>query len=84
MTPRDVHNGDALSAISFAWEQCSGHDSIDTIERIYPRTERGALRCVWPGCGFVRRDAEAMWRHVHTGHGNNGLPPDDFDPGPWL
>lgn len=73
-----------LEALSFGWEQASGYDSIATIERVYSQTPGGAYRCAFPGCGFVRRDAAAMWLHVHTAHGERTLPPDDFDPGPWL
>lgn len=76
-----------VEALSIAWEAATGNDSIPTIERVYDRTEGGAIRCCWPTCEFRRRSGEAMWRHVHTAHmhGAEGshLPPDDFDPGPW-
>lgn len=71
-------------AISFGWEGSSGADSIPTIERVYSQTDSGAYECVYPGCGFVRKDSHAMWRHVHSAHGEPSLPPADFDPGPWL
>jgi hypothetical protein len=69
-----------LEAISLDWEKKTGNDSIATIKRIYDRTENGAFKCMWPTCSFARKDAVAMWRHVHTGHGRkagtNSLPPD--------
>jgi hypothetical protein len=43
----------------------TAHDSIATVERVYDRTPSGAFQCPFPDCDFVRRDAEAMWRHVH-------------------
>ena len=65
--------------LSLAWEEQTGYDSIPTIERVYERTGRGrtdsgAYKCVWPKCGFARRDSVALWRHVHTAHGSNSLP----------
>ena len=77
------HGADA-EATSLAWEAAHGYDSIDTIERVYEQTRGGAYVCMTPGCSFARRDPEAMWRHVHTAHDRDDLPPDDFDPGPWL
>jgi len=65
-----------LEALSLAWEEQTGCDSIDTIRRIYDTTPHGAYLCVWPRCSFARRDATKMWRHVHTAHGKNDLPPD--------
>lgn len=50
---------------SLRLERLTGGDSIPTIERVYERTDRGAYRCVYPGCPFVRMSAVAMWRHVH-------------------
>ncbi len=66
-------------ALSLLLEQATGYDSILTIE-IHYETDTGAYRCVWPGCGFTRRDSYAMWRHVHFGHaGYPGRPaPDPF------
>lgn len=66
----------SFRALSEDWEQQTGYDSIPTIERVYERTPAGAFCCPWPRCGVVRRDSVAMWRHVHTGHGNNTLPPE--------
>lgn len=77
------HGCDAEST-SLAWETAHGFDSIQTIERVYSRTSGGAYECCWPDCEFTRRDAEKMWRHIHTAHGRSDLPPDNFDPGPWL
>ncbi len=72
-------------AASLAWEAAHGYDSIPTIERVYEQTLGGAYVCCYPECAFRRRDAEALWRHVHTAHAPDScLPPDDFDPGPWL
>ncbi len=68
-----------IREISIAWERQTGADSIPTIERIYGRTDKGAYECVWPECEFKRRDPVAMWRHVHTAHGTNSLPPDLID-----
>jgi hypothetical protein len=86
-----VGRGDKhIEAISLAWEAASGMDSISTIERLYDRTPSGAIRCVWPGCSFVRRDPEAMWWHVHDSHPRErgaavcDLPPADFDYGAYL
>ncbi len=85
MTPalQRWHGCDA-EATSLAWEASTGCDSIATIERVYEQTPGGAYVCMTPDCTFVRRDPEKLWRHVHTGHGRSNLPPDDFDPGPWL
>lgn len=58
-----------IETVSCAWEQATGADSIPTIERAYDRTPGGAYVCVWPGCDVARRDAEKLWRHVHTAHG---------------
>lgn len=77
-------HGEAIDLVSLAWEGHTGCDSIPTIERLYDRSASGAYLCPFPACGFARKDATAMWRHVHSGHGSNVLPPDDFDPGPWL
>jgi hypothetical protein len=72
-----------LEALSLAWEAKTGHDSIDTIERIYRRTRsRKGYQCIHPKCRTTRRNAEDMWRHVHTAHGTNNLPPADFTPEP--
>lgn len=65
-----------IRAISLDWEERTGYDSIDTIERIYDRSNSGAYLCVWPRCAFSRKDAVALWRHVHTSHGENMLPPE--------
>jgi hypothetical protein len=65
-----------LRALSLDWEKMTGFDSIATIERVYARSPGGAYECVWPKCRFARRDAVAMWRHVHTSHGLNSLPPE--------
>ena len=60
---------------SVKYEQETGKDSIPTIERVYMRTERGGgIICIFPGCNFVRKDAEAMWRHVHASK-KHGLTP---------
>lgn len=64
-----------LEAISLEWEKQTGYDSIATIERIYERSASGAYCCVWPDCKVARNDAAKMWRHVHTAHGTNSLPP---------
>lgn len=68
-------------AISRAWEVTNGSDSVATIESIYYQRPSGAYECIWPGCRVARRDAVALWRHVHTAHGTGGLPPSDFD---WM
>jgi hypothetical protein len=73
-----------VEAVSLAWEAATGYDSIPTIERIYDRAQSGAIECAYPDCDFRRHDAEAMWRHVHTGHGNDSMPPPDFDYGWWF
>jgi len=65
-----------LRALSLEWEEQTGYDSIDTVERVYPRTKSGAYVCVHPGCSFARRDPVKIWRHTHTGHGRNDLPPE--------
>lgn len=71
--------------LSAAWEAATGNDSIKTIERVYGKRRRsGAYECVWPGCDVARKDSAAMWRHVHTAHGTDSLPPADFDPEPWM
>ena len=67
--------GRDLRALSLEWEKQTGNDSIATIERVYGRTRNGAYLCVWPKCSFARKDAVAMWRHVHTAHGPSSLPP---------
>jgi hypothetical protein len=72
-------NAGQIERISLAWEAATGCDSVVTIERVYSRTPRGAYECIWPGCTFTRKNAEAMWRHVHGSHGRNDLPPADFD-----
>lgn len=78
----------SVRALSHAWERATGADSIDTIERVYNRTDGGAYECCFPGCSFTRKDPEAMWRHIHGGsHGENfpeSFPPADFDAGMWL
>ena len=51
--------------LSVMWEKATSYDSIPTIQRIYDRTDSGAFRCPDPDCPFVRRDAVAMWEHVH-------------------
>lgn len=66
---------DELRALSRVWEDQTGYDSIDTVERVYEQSESGAYKCVCPGCSFARHDAVKMWRHVHTAHGTNSLPP---------
>lgn len=58
-----------LEAISVEWERETGYDSIPTIETHY---HTGTLwddryRCVFPDCGFVRRNPVDMWFHVHLG-----------------
>jgi hypothetical protein len=73
-----------IEAGSLAWEAATGADSIATIERVYDRTSAGAWVCIYPDCSLARHDAAALWRHVHSAHGEPSLPPDDFDPGPWL
>jgi hypothetical protein len=75
---------DSVEAISLAWEKKTGCDSIPTIERVYEQTPSGAYCCVEPGCKIRRRDPRAMWQHVHSSHGREDLPPEDFDPRPWL
>ncbi len=77
-------HGADVEATSLAWEAETGCDSIPTIERVYERTSTGAYTCILPGCDVARHSSELLWRHVHTGHGRNDLPPDDFDPGLWL
>lgn len=64
-----------LEAISRAWEDKTGYDSIATIERVYERRPSGAYVCVWPKCSFARKDSATLWRHVHTAHESGGLPP---------
>lgn len=77
--------GESAEWTSLAWEASTGADSIATIERVYDRhADSGAYRCCWPECSFSRRDPEVLWRHVHSAHGRDDLPPADFDPGPWL
>lgn len=67
--------------MSVAFEAATGADSIPTIEEHYEvdggyGSERtGVYECPFPGCGFRRRDAEAMWQHVHFGkHRGPGEP----------
>jgi hypothetical protein len=67
-----------LAAISLEWEKQTGYDSIATIERVYQRSPNGAYVCVWPKCSFARKDSAALWRHVHTAHGEHSLPPDQI------
>lgn len=64
-----------LEAVSLAWEAATGCDSIAAIERVYDQTSAGAYVCIQPGCSFARRDPAQLWRHVHTAHGRNDLPP---------
>lgn len=71
----DAHR-QRLIKISLDWEEQTGYDSIPTIERVYDRTTRGGYMCVYPKCSFARLDSIAVWRHVHTKHGSNSLPPD--------
>ena len=73
-----------VEALSVAWEAKTGCDSIPTIERVYTRTRTGAYICCHPGCEIARHSSELLWRHIHTKHGRDDLPPDTFDPGPWL
>lgn len=61
---------------SLEWERQTGADSIPTIERVYEQNTRGAYRCVWLKCNYTDHDAAVMWRHVHTAHGRNDLPPE--------
>ncbi len=56
---------DQLRELSLRLEKETGFDSIQSIERVYDQTERGAYTCCFPGCGLSRRDAAEMWRHVH-------------------
>lgn len=63
-------NPGELRHLSVSLEQQTGFDSIPTIERVYEESDGGAYLCVFPGCGFKRKDATAMWLHVHFGpHG---------------
>ena len=75
---------DIAECLSLAWEAATGADSIPTIERMYDRTHTGAYLCVFPDCRFARRDPETVWRHVHSAHGRNDLPPPDVDWGRWF
>lgn len=68
--------------LSQTWEAATGYDGIATIERVYNRRPSGAYVCIHPGCEFARKDSAALWRHVHTAHGDT-MPPADFDPEPW-
>lgn len=80
MQPSDLHRGHSAIATrerSLAWEMRTGADSIPTIERVYDQTPSGAYVCIWPGCSFARRNAAALWHHVHSAHGDS-LPPADF------
>ena len=70
--------------LSLAWEAHTGCDSVDTIERVYMRSWNGAYICCYPDCMFRRRDPEALWKHIHSAHNRDDLPPADFDPGPYL
>lgn len=70
----------ATDELSLAWENVTGYDSIATIERVYAQAASGAYECVWPGCGVARHDATKLWRHVHTAHGANCLPPEGWPP----
>lgn len=67
-----------IKAVSVAWEFETGFDSIPTIERLYDRRPSGAIECIFPGCTFARREPEKVWRHAHTAHGRNDLPPADY------
>jgi hypothetical protein len=69
---------EALDGLSFAWEEESGCDSIDTIEAVYSRTDGGAYVCCFPGCSVARHDAAKLWLHVHGDHRPDALPPADF------
>lgn len=77
----DLHNGQSVSddvvALSLEWEAETGYDSIPTIERVYDRAPSGAYVCVWPGCSYSRHYSGSMWRHVHSAHGQNCLPPSE-------
>ena len=73
-----------IEAISLAWEAKTGADSIPTIERLYERTPSGAIVCCWPECPFCRHDAVLLWRHVHSAHGRDDLPPANFDWGAYF
>lgn len=80
MTASQIRSTQAhIDEISLAWEAETGCDSIDTIQRLYYTTNGGAFLCCWPGCSFARRDPAALWIHVHSAHGKDDLPPDDFD-----
>lgn len=46
-------------------ERDTGLDSIATIERVYPDDEGETCVCVYPECGYRRRDPVEMWWHVH-------------------
>lgn len=54
-----------LRALSIWWEDRGGWDSIPTVETHYSYHDDGVYACVWPGCPFTRRDAVAVWKHVH-------------------
>ena len=54
-----------LRYVSHELERWTGADSIETIERVYNRNDRGSFECCFPDCGVVRRAAETMWMHVH-------------------
>lgn len=73
-----------LRQMTRAWEIATGCDSIATIERIYDTTPAGSYLCIWPRCRFARRDPAALWRHVHSAHGVDHLPPEHFDPEPYA
>lgn len=74
-----------LRAASVIIEQHDGHDSIPTIEthyrhevwsdRAFRYVDSGSFICPFPSCKFKRKDAAAMWRHVHlTGaHGHSWM-----------
>jgi hypothetical protein len=76
----EVDYDEALEWLSLAWENVTGYDSIPTIERVYNRSSSGAYVCIWPGCRFTRHDPEVLWRHVHSAHGYNTLPPSGWPP----
>lgn len=77
MTDHGQPATDDVVALSVAWEKKTGCDSIPTIERVYDRARSGAFLCPWPKCNVRWHYAGSMWRHVHSAHGRNDLPPEE-------
>jgi hypothetical protein len=78
--PRTEDERQLERIISRQWEIVTMCDSIATIEAVYDKSDSGAYMCPVPECDVRRKDSIAMWRHVHTAHYGDQLPPVGWKP----